>query len=126
MTLSADRRAELSISIQKISQHAVVTLGGELDLATVGEVYAEFNALVQEGICHISLDLSGLEFVDSTGLSAFVTEHNRVEGMGGELIIFSPRPRVRRLFEVSGLSNLLDIRPGNSESDATSGSASLS
>jgi anti-anti-sigma factor len=41
-----------------------------------------------------------------------VAEHKRVESMGGELIIFSPRPRVRKVLEVTGLGNYLNIRPG--------------
>ena len=87
-------------------------LDGELDTATAGQLFEMFAELAREGIKHVALNLAELDFIDSTGISVVVAEHKRVESMGGELIIFSPRPRVRKVLEVTGLGNYLNIRPG--------------
>jgi anti-anti-sigma factor len=86
-------------------------LAGELDTSTAGTLYGQFAGLAAEGIRHVALNLAELSFMDSTGLSVVVAEHKRVESMGGELIIFSPRSGVRRLFEMTGLRDYLNIRP---------------
>ena len=87
-------------------------LDGELDTATAAQLFEMFAELAREGIKHVALNLAELEFIDSTGISVVVAEHKRVDSMGGELIIFSPRPRVRKVLEVTGLGNYLNIRPG--------------
>lgn len=101
----------LETEIQSVGTHALVALAGELDVSTVGLLYEQFAALALEGVCHVSLNLAEVTFMDSTGLSILITEHKRAESMKGELIIFSPSENLRRLFHVSGLDSYLNIRP---------------
>ena len=89
----------------------MVILIGEIDLSTVGQLYEDLAELAHEGVCHVSLNVAEVTFMDSTGLSLLVTEHKRMESMKGELILFSPSRLVRRLFEISGLDSYLNIRP---------------
>lgn len=86
-------------------------LAGELDTSNVGELDEMLTRLTQDGIRHIALNLAELDFADSTGLSAIIAAHKRAELLGGELIIFSPRPPIRRLFALSGVDHYLNIRP---------------
>jgi anti-anti-sigma factor len=92
-------------------QHALVRLNGELDLATAPRLSEQLAELAQESVRHVALDLTELEFMDSSGLSLFLAEHRRVESLGGELIILSPCPQIRRLFEVAGLEDYFNVRP---------------
>jgi anti-sigma B factor antagonist len=101
----------LETEIRRVGTHALVILVGEIDLSTVGQLYEELAALAHAGVCHVSLNLAEVTFMDSTGLSLLVTEHKRMESMKGELILFSPSRLVRRLFEISGLDSYLNIRP---------------
>jgi anti-sigma B factor antagonist len=55
--------------------------------------------------------MAEVTFVDSSGLSILVSEHKRAESMNGELIIFSPSPDLRALFQISALDSYLNIRP---------------
>jgi anti-sigma B factor antagonist len=54
-------------------------------------------------------------FMDSTGLAVIVTEHKRMRHSDGTLTIFSPPSSVRRLFEITGLTTVLDIVPATEE-----------
>jgi anti-anti-sigma factor len=97
--------------VRRSNDHALITLVGELDTSTAGTLYEQLAQLAAEGVRHIALNLAELTFIDSTGISVVVTEHKRAESMGGELIILSPCPRVRRVFELTGLGDYLNLRP---------------
>jgi anti-anti-sigma factor len=105
-------RCELLHSeVRRSDDHALIMLAGELDTSTAGQLYIRLAELARLGVRHVALNLAELTFLDSTGLSVLVSEHKRVESMGGELIVFSPCPRVRRVFEITGLSGYLNLRP---------------
>jgi len=57
----------------------------------------------------IALDLSGVDFVDSSGLRVIVRSHKRQVGGGSELIVFKPSQPVNRLLEMTGLTTELTI-----------------
>jgi anti-anti-sigma factor len=97
--------------IRRVGAHALVALAGEIDVSTVGQLYEQLAELARDGVCHVSLNVAEVTFMDSTGLSLLVSEHKRMESMKGELIIFSPSWQVRRLFQVTALDTYLNIRP---------------
>jgi anti-anti-sigma factor len=111
MALEIQRSAPLTTEIRGSKDHALVLLSGELDVSTAGGLYEELARLSREGIVHVALDLSGLEFIDSTGISVLIAEHKRTASAGGQLVILSPHRNVRRVFEVAGLLDVLDILP---------------
>jgi anti-sigma B factor antagonist len=109
---AADRLAELlETEVRSVGTHALVILAGELDVSSVGQLYEQLAALSAEGVCHVSLNMAEVTFVDSTGLSILVSEHKRATSMNGELIIFSPSTQLRRLLQITGLDSYLNIRP---------------
>ncbi len=111
MALDIERSVPLITEIRGSRGHALVLLTGELDVSTAGGLYQEFAQLSREGVVHVALDLTALEFIDSTGISAIIAEHKRTASAGGELIILTPHRNVRRVFEVAGLMDVLDILP---------------
>jgi anti-sigma B factor antagonist len=80
----------------------VVSLKGELDVATA-EGLADW--LVDISGSSLVVDLSRLTFMDSSGISAMVVAHNRMEAVGDELVLTRPHPIVRRALEIVGLAN---------------------
>lgn len=104
-------QALLELDIQCVGTHALVVLAGEIDASTVGPLYERLAELTRDGVCHVSLNVAEVTFVDSTGLSLFVTEHKRVESMGGELIIFSPAAQLQRILQITALDRHLNVRP---------------
>jgi anti-anti-sigma factor len=113
-----------SIGGQVLSQHVepftcnvtsadddvVIAPRGELDMATVGAVDAELRRAVGAGARSIVLDLSGLSFMDSSGLhlvTRWVNESSR-DGFGFELEPGSPA--VQRVFELAALTDELPFR----------------
>jgi anti-sigma B factor antagonist len=112
MTLQMPIAAEsLRIDVSDVDDRTVVRLQGELDAATAPRLYAAFSELSRRGVSRVDLDLSKLEFMDSSGLSVVVAEHRRTRDDGGGLVILSPNRRVIRLFQISGLMSYLVVQP---------------
>ncbi len=82
---------------------AVLTARGEIDLATVDVLS---DAVVRAGANEVWLDLTEVEFMDSTGLSALVNGHR---ALCGQLIVICPDGAPRRALEVSGLGELIRV-----------------
>jgi len=89
----------------------VLSVTGELELATAPQLRQRVVSLVAEGRTHIVLDLAGVDFADSVGLGVIVAALKRVRGRDGELVVAGAVPRVRRLFEVTRLDEIVDLFP---------------
>ncbi len=101
------------------SQHdswTVLTVTGEIDIATAGSLDEEIDGLLAGGTSQLVLDLSPVSFMDSTGLRSVITAQQQLESSGGSLaVVLGPGP-VSRLFEVTGLRKTFRI--GDSVADA--------
>ena len=95
-------------------QHRLL-LSGELEIASVPTLEGAVRRLCIEGTTAITLDLSELMFIDSTGLAAIIFAGRLCEKHGyGFSLIQGPRA-VQRLFELTGL---IDVLPFRREQDA--------
>ena len=87
-------------------EHRLV-LVGELDLATVSEFEEMLQCICADSTRAVTLDLSQLAFMDSTGLHALLKVRDRCRENGYEFRIVPGRPQVQRLFELTGLMDVL-------------------
>ena len=55
------------------------------------------------------LDLSGLRFMDSTGLGIIASAYRRMRRASGRLIVASPTAAVRRIFQLTGMLERLEV-----------------
>jgi anti-sigma B factor antagonist len=100
--------APLQVFVSHEEDRTRLILTGQLDLATAPLLAAELLNLAQhEG--DVVLDIGLLTFVDSTGLSLFVSQHKKLAARGHSLVISSPTPSARRLLEITGLTDVLSI-----------------
>lgn len=92
---------------------AVVTLRGELDAHDAPRLRELFAAAVAEiqGTTRprLVVDLTGVAFLDSTALGTVVGAVRRVREADGELRIVLPDSAARRIFEITGLDEVLDV-----------------
>jgi anti-sigma B factor antagonist len=86
---------------------AVVAVSGELDLSTAGELGRALIDLVGRHPHALTVDLAGLRFIDSTGLTLLVRTRTQLAEDGATLWLSSPTPPVRRVLEIVGLDTLL-------------------
>jgi anti-sigma B factor antagonist len=85
---------------------SVLSLHGELDLATIGDVRARLDALQAERR-GVVLDLDGLTFMDSTGIRLVLQAAQDAERTGWDFSITRGSAAVQRVFEAAGLEERL-------------------
>ena len=84
---------------------AGIVASGEIDAHTAPSLAAAIDGAGPD----VALDLSGVEFVDSSGLRVLIDAHQRLDEAGGALRIVSPSDPVRRLLEISGVDGYLTV-----------------
>ena len=84
----------------------VVSVRGEVDIATSPRLREIVIGLVSDGHAEIIVDLEGVDFLDSTGLGVLVGALKRVRTHGGELRLICTVPRVLKVFEITGLDRV--------------------
>lgn len=88
-----------------------VHLRGELDLATADRAEDALLAAEAQERSSVILDLSGLRFIDSTGLRLVLRAHRRSREGGARLRLVEGPPEVQRVFRVTGTESLLPFAP---------------
>ena len=84
-----------------------VSLHGALDLANAKALEDEFIRIEATSVSRIVLDLSELDFIDSTGLAMIVKADRRAKNDGHDLRLLRPSGQVGQAFAASGLDELL-------------------
>jgi len=105
---SPEARTPLSVGTVDIGGVGIVSIAGEFDLATADRLAA---ALVAPSLTGkpVVLNLSSLEFLDSTGLSEIVLGWRRLNDQGLGFVLLSPSPAVRKVLEMTGVESIIEI-----------------
>lgn len=101
--------AGLSITSERREETYAVAPTGELDIATVGQLERALGAAGESDAEQILLDLSGLAFIDSTGLRLLLEVNERFGGDAGRLRVIAGSPAVERLLDIVGLRERLPL-----------------
>jgi anti-anti-sigma factor len=100
---------EFSVRADREDDIYTVCPRGELDVATAAELEAELRRAEDSDAAVIVLDLSDLEFISTAGLRLVLQAHQRSQEDSGRLCLVRPRPQILRAFEISGLSERLNL-----------------
>jgi anti-anti-sigma factor len=102
-------------SVRRIGQDAVVEAAGDIDLGRSQEFQQALLALVEENPKRIVVDLSGVPYMDSSGVASLVKLLSRVRKIGSSLYLVGMNDRVRSIFEITRLDKVFDIRKSQQE-----------
>jgi anti-sigma B factor antagonist len=87
----------------------VVEIQGDIELHCAAQVREELRRVCEEKGARCIVDMSGVPFIDSTGVGVLVGALKRAREQDGMFAIANPQPRVRRVFEITGLLGALPI-----------------
>lgn len=87
----------------------IVSPRGELHVSTAPELAQHLSSAIDSGNTAIVIDMSGVEFIDSTGLSVLLNGLRLVTQMHGRMALVCTNPTVLRLFQVTNLDETFDI-----------------
>lgn len=102
---------ELKVSSRSQGDHAVVIAAGEIDLYTAPRLHSELAAVIANSApeTRIVVDMSGVEFCDSTGMNVLLSCLRQARQRGGELELAAPRPAVKKILQVTGLDAVFTV-----------------
>ena len=110
--MTAASRPTLRISTTATGPTTVLHLAGDLDLATAGQVRGCLRDVLDTGaVRRLVLDLSGLDFLDVTGLNVIVDAQQVLAADRGTLALRSPRPMVVRMLKLLALDEVVEVEP---------------
>ena len=96
--------AQLELSCQADADgYQVVTVTGELDVATAEQAYAYISGVIDEGRAPVSVDLGGLTFCDASGLGMLAKAARHARQAGRQLTLTSARPSLLKVMRITGL-----------------------
>ena len=90
------------------TQDTVVWLGGEHDLSSAEELMQAIATAVESGRSDVVIDLSGVEFMDSTTIDQILAARIRLGAQGRTARVRAPSHAARYLLEICGLTHLVE------------------
>jgi anti-sigma B factor antagonist len=100
----------MHIAVRREGEEAFIHLEGELDLSSAPQLRELLVTMLSgDPPRRVVVDLSDLVYLDSTGLSVFVTAHKRTSSTGTQFCLDNPNPSVRRLLRITALDQIFDV-----------------
>ena len=93
----------------------LIAVRGEVHVSTAPEFSERLNEAIATGKTGVVIDMTEVEFIDSTGLSVLLNALRRVTRQQGSLALVVSNPTVLRLFEITRLDSTFDIAPTREE-----------
>lgn len=106
----------LTVEVREQGAARVIRLYGELDVATAPVFDARLASVLESHAGPVVVDLAPLSFLDSKGLACFLRAGSRAPD---RIAIASPKERITRLFQATGLAERLRVRPTVGDALAT-------
>ena len=95
-----------------------VVVGGEIDLDSCRHLETHLEAALASSERDLRVDLCEVTFLDSSGLRVLTTLHEQLADLQRRLIISNPSSAVARVLEVSGMSQVLNVKTAEADSEA--------
>jgi anti-sigma B factor antagonist len=87
----------------------VLTVEGELDIATAPELRTRLNTVVDAGLSRLVIDLRPLSFLDSVAMATLLQARRRLGASGRMAVVVAADSYVRLIFEVAGMPQCIDV-----------------
>jgi anti-sigma B factor antagonist len=101
----------LRLTDRTVGACIVVDVAGEIDVSTADELRQRLTGHLDEGRTDLVVNLSGVEFMDSTGLGVLVGVLKRTRSVGGRLQLVVASERLSTLLRITALEQVFTIRP---------------
>ena len=101
----------LAVERSRVDGYELLAVEGELDAATASRMIAALNEAFAELRLPLVVDLSNVDFMDSTGLALLMNAYRRVMRRGQGFAIVCPGGPISRVFEIADMVESLHVCP---------------
>ncbi len=109
MSKSPSFSSVLQMEVDRQGQNAVVKLTGSANMDVADHLQEQLIDLLDDGVERLVLDLSGLQFISSVGLSAIIGAHLHCRHHLSEVRLVNPQPAILELLRVTRLTRIFSI-----------------
>jgi anti-sigma B factor antagonist len=102
---------DFAVSQQTVADVPVLVVHGEVDVYSAPALKDHIASALGDSSAIAVVDLSQVEFMDSTGLGALVAARTAATEAGGRLPLVCDRDRILRLFQITGLDTVFEVHP---------------
>lgn len=99
----------LGLSTRVESRSVIVAIEGELDIATAADLQEHIRATIEDHGPWLILDLSTLDFMDSSGLNVIINAYRTVREQNGSLSLAALNERVTKVVRLVGLHRQVPV-----------------
>ena len=89
--------------------HSTLLVGGSLDVLTAPELMPTIDQLVEQKRPRVTVDLSGLDIIDSSGVAALVALYKRIRAVGGQVTVTGARDQPLAIFKLLRMDKVFSI-----------------
>lgn len=100
---------QLTLTVHPDSDCVILTVGGEVDLATAPQLRAKLTDLVDNATGSVVVDLTPVAFIDSTGLEALLAAHRRGRARGQTIQLVCPEGQALRVLRLTGIETVFPV-----------------
>jgi anti-anti-sigma factor len=95
---------------ERAGDTAVARLAGEIDMAATFRIEPELERLTRENEIHtLVIDVSGVQFMDSTALGLLLATQGRLQAAGIRFLLADPPAGIQRILDVTGAGEALSV-----------------
>lgn len=86
-----------------------ISLQGELDVSTADKLKEHLHSLADKKIIDMKINLTNLEYIDSTGLGVMIGILKKLKISDKEIYIINPKSNVKKIFTITGLDKIFKV-----------------
>jgi anti-sigma B factor antagonist len=110
---------DFRLAVEPVGDKAcIVSIAGELDLATVPALRGALTGAVERGASRVAVDLTEVTFVDSVGVGAILHMKRRLGADGVLAVVLAPSSYARVIFDVVGADSVVEVFETRAEAAA--------
>lgn len=100
---------DLNLAVDEVAGRAVIRVGGDVDIDTAPSLRYAVRELLGEGRRDLVVDVSGVDFIDSTGLGVLVGALKETNAADGCLELICTQRRMLGLLHLTGLDEAFTV-----------------
>jgi anti-sigma B factor antagonist len=99
----------MTYSFSDQGDRATLRIEGSLDAVSVSEIRSTIDGIVQLERRYVTVDLSALRLIDSSGVGAIVSLYKRLREVGGQVQVTGLRDQPLAIFKLLGLDRIFTL-----------------
>lgn len=105
----------MDIEVTQTGGVTLVVPTGDLDMGTADQMKRTLSELIEKGQSKLVMDLTGVSYIDSSGLGALVAAMKQARAVGGNLKLCGLQEDVRSIFEMTRLIKVMAVHSDREE-----------